>query len=166
MIKQSQITNDTEFYKSIFDRETPAEVMAFNSLAPGESGDIYIIYRLNRNLVHAYFAEFFKIPVYLRLEFNDNMSAFFCPMATHEFSSIASYNNYVFDSGVRGKVGYQYPYYHQMFNQYEGPGDIWPAYAEINSSVEDYTIFWKNKFHHDVAFFSDAIVKSNILDNT
>ncbi len=125
MIRQGQIVNDGNFYKSFFDNETPVEIMAFNSLAPGETGDIYIVYRLNRALVHAYFANLFKIPIYLRIEFNQSMAAFFCPIASQEFSSIASYNLYVFDENIRKNIGYQYPYYHQMFNRYEigNPGD-------------------------------------------
>jgi len=109
MIKELDIVSDNELYKSFFDSTSPVQIMAFNTLTPGETGDIYIMYRLNRSLFNTYFSDFFKIPIYLRIEFNENMSAYFCHVSHDEFTNFASYNMYTFNNGVRSRLGYQYP---------------------------------------------------------
>lgn len=163
MIKQDQIVSDDAFYKSFFDSETPVQVMSFNSLAPGETGDLYVVYNLNRNMVNSYLSEFFHIPIYLRVEFNSDMAAYFCHMATNEFHSLAAYNAYYFDGGVRNRLGSYYPYWQQMYNELDlnVPSDRWKPYAHTNEILDISNVWWKSKFQYDLAYFSEAIVKSD-----
>lgn len=109
MVKQEQMSNDSDFYRSMFDSENPVNIMSFNTLAPGETGDLYVVYYLNRSMLNSYLAEFFNIPIYLRVEFDGTMSAFFCHFDTGNFKAIARYNNYFFGSGIRREIGNCYP---------------------------------------------------------
>jgi hypothetical protein len=94
MVKQSSIPSYTKLYQSFFDQVNQMQVMAFNTLAPGESGDVYITYYLNRNMVNEYLADMFRVPIYLRLEFDSTMSAYFCQFATSELVKIGQYQDY------------------------------------------------------------------------
>lgn len=154
MIKQGQIENDGDFYKSFFDPETPVEVMSFNSLAPGETGDIYIVQRLNRDLINAFLTDFFKVPIFLRLEFNDSLSAYICNVPGKELRRLADYKLYVFGNEQKSRVGHAFPFSQQMYNpqrQEPAPADEWQSYAHVDTVWDHSNIYWKSKFHHDVA---------------
>lgn len=162
MVKQDQMSNDVDFYRSMFDSENPVNIMSFNTLAPGETGDLYVVYYLNRSMLNTYLAEFFNIPIYLRIEFDGTMSAFFCHFDTGNFRSISRYNNYSFSTRIRNELGC-YPYNIQMLNELDpAPADPWPNYTLASGgSIDISNIYWKSQFHYDVAFYSGATVKSN-----
>jgi hypothetical protein len=64
------ITNNKEFYQSMIKR---IDIVSTGTLTPGETGSIFVVVRLNRNILSHYLSQFIEIPYAIKLTFNEDL---------------------------------------------------------------------------------------------